>query len=226
MDALGTTATTTYFTAARTAGHLPANFHSETEFSTGHTETGSGGIADAVANEAFTISYVSTDYAQPIGVAPHVASPTANIQNDASVSSGVKKFIPPGINTAKQIMIAQPAPTTSDPATWGTDGINPNPTGNVAYPIGGFTWMYVYTCYTSQTAVNDMRQAGFGLLNYMYGPSADVTTILNAHGFSALPGSWKNAVKDFYVAATADSVNTRIRKAPSAGVCTTGATAF
>ena len=88
--------------------------------------------------------------------------------------------------------------------TWGLTF--PAPALARAYPIGGFGFIDLYTCYASaavRDAMAGTTAGNLGLLRWFFGSSAEnssqVKTELNRNGFSALPGSWAGAVKKLLV---------------------------
>ncbi len=224
-NAWGTAASTKYFTNARSSSHpLPANFYSETALD-GGTETGTPGIADAVGNNAYVIGYISPDYAAPLGVSPHPAPVSANVAN----STGA--FIPPGIATSALIMVNATPPSVADANAFATAGSNADPAGANTYPIGGFTWIELYSCYASSTVVQDLVSPGAGstgLVKWLVSTYSteqtglDVPEIMGNNGFSPIPDSWKVKIRAFYFNGGATS---HIGVAPRTGICASGAVA-
>ena len=91
-----------------------------------------------------------------------------------------------------------------NPLNWGLTF--PAPALTRAYPIGGFGFIDLYTCYASaavRDAMAGTTAGNLGLLRWFFGSSAEnssqVKTELNRNGFSALPGSWAAAVKKLLV---------------------------
>lgn len=215
-------ASTIYF--AHNAATLPANFYDEQTLTSG--ETGGDGIADAVAATTGAISYDSPDYALPYGVTGHTASPTANLQNQHSVSAGgAPVFTPPSqAGTAAIMASATPPAANSSAAAWGSAGIVANPTGMTAYPIGGFSWLLPYSCYHEVATLDALITGTVGLYKFIWGTGTDATTvsaILETHGFAPLPSAWLTAANH---AAFRDT-GTKIRRSggANAAFCSSGA---
>jgi ABC-type phosphate transport system substrate-binding protein len=90
-----------------------------------------------------------------------------------------------------------------NPLNWGV--VNPLPLATAAYPIGGFTFLDMYTCYASATDVNALvakvatTPGTFGLFRWYFGSTTDnaglVKRELTANGFSLPPSSWISGAK-------------------------------
>ncbi len=177
---------------------------------------GSEGIADSVAATDGAVSYLSPDFALPFHVGTHIASPTANIVNKSGT------VVPPTPYSASLIMASAPSATSADSAaTWGTKGVNADPAGLNSYDIGGYTWIYLYTCYANLQDFIDVASGSQpGTWGWYYGATgqADVTAILSNNGFARIPNSWLRNIRDLLFS----NANTKIRFGASAGVCTGG----
>jgi ABC-type phosphate transport system substrate-binding protein len=87
-----------------------------------------------------------------------------------------------------------------NPLNWGV--ANPTPLASGAFPIGGFTFYDLYTCYASAADVSAIAGTTAGALGYFrwyFGSATEnggkVKAALNANGFAAVPGSWSGAAK-------------------------------
>jgi phosphate transport system substrate-binding protein len=182
------------------AGILPPNFHGT---------PGSAGIKSSVNGTAGSVGYVSTDFVLPIDPTGPKAM---NLQTWASfVAAGTPSFRAPTFKNASTIMSAFKAPSfakgcatlpegcASNPLAWGVT--NPTPTSASAYPVGGFTFIDMYTCYASATDVDALVGTTAGSLGYFrwyFGSAAEngglVTKALNANGFGIIPTSWNKSI--------------------------------
>jgi phosphate transport system substrate-binding protein len=202
------------------ASPQPATWVDENTLNTrdGFVQNGDDGMADAIRNHDGAIGYISSSFAEPYGTPLSNPSPTANLVN----SSGT--VVPPTPYSASLIVAGLPAPNPGDDATtWGIKGLAPpQPTNKFAFPIGGFSWVYLYTCYANQTDFFDIAsgsQPGVWGWYFDEAGQADVTAILKHHGFARIPNNWLRAVRNLLFS----DPTTKIRVGPSAGVCTGGA---
>src|SRR5262249_18261875 len=120
---------------------------------------------------------------------------TANLQNEYDVSinmTGTPTFVAPTVAaTAEAIQQTTPvfdSTTLGNPLLWSLQGVVPNPTGKDAYPIAGFTWIDLYTCYNSPV---NMSQQVKSILYTLYA-GGPYEAILNDNGFAMVPYVWLN----------------------------------
>ena len=177
---------------------------------------GSGGMKTNVLSHQGSMGYVSTDFVLPVDAGGPKA---ANLQTWASFG-GTKVFKAPTAKNATPIMTATittpelkapsfaancgtlPQGCAADPLAWGKT--NPTPLSAGAYPIGGFTFADLYTCYASATDVDALVGVTAGSLGFWrwYNGTATeqggtdlVKAALTANGFSKIPGSYISAIK-------------------------------
>ena len=213
-----------WFINVRNAGLLPASYVGA---------AGNGGVAATVNATVGAVGYNTPDFIQPVDPAGPKA---ANLQTWYSfVNSGTvaKKFIAPGPKGGTAIMSALKPPTftpasgvgscdaanstgvapriqSSDgicahnPRNWGVT--NPTPLSTSAFPIGGFTFMNMYTCYASTTdrdALVGVTAGNLGLWRWWFGSATEnaskVKTELTSNGFSLVPSAWISGAKKLLV---------------------------
>ena len=170
--------------------------------------SGSAGVSQAVASNAYSIGYVSPDYTNLVSpAAPGTGSPapaTALLQNQNDINNSRANFGKSAayinVEAAQSSIVA---PSNTDTALqWGqklnlrqggttptaTDERN-NPTGRNAYPINGFTFLNFYTCYPSEkrTGVRSF------IINYIAAGSGDDKA--KAAGFAPLGATLKDALR-------------------------------
>jgi len=195
---------TSFFINVFNAGHLPSNFlNNSTQTGVNGGASGSGGVKAAILANAGSIGYVSPDFVKPIDTSGPQA---ANIQNyHTFYTAQTPVYIPPTAAAATAIMVSaqppkftgSPAPA-ADPLNWGA--INPKPTAVKAYPFGGFSFIDLYSCYSSAADVAALtRTTGkVGYLTWYYGSSTVnkgvPANILAANGFAPVPPIWANAI--------------------------------
>jgi phosphate transport system substrate-binding protein len=192
-----------FFVNVKNAIGLPANFVGA---------SGSGGMKTAINATAGAIGYISPDFALPIDPTGPQA---ANLQTWASfVAAGTKVYKAPTAKNGTAIMGAVKAPLFTknscptapggicahDPLNWGVTNSKPLSAG--AYPIGGFTFIDTYTCYTAAAdvdAIAGVTPGALGLFRWFFGTTTDnslhVKTELTNNGFSLVPGGWISAAK-------------------------------
>jgi phosphate transport system substrate-binding protein len=160
---------------------------------------GSGGVSTAVANNRYSIGYVSPDYTDIVAnPAPGAGSPppaTANLQNQADIDKGKNNNFDHSASF-KNVRSAQngiEAPLLTDSAiVWGQklallDTRANNPTAGTAYPIVGYTFMNFYTCYP--------KAKGKGVIAFAkYLVSGEAADKAIAAGFAPLAGDIRAAV--------------------------------
>jgi ABC-type phosphate transport system substrate-binding protein len=200
-----------WFINVNAAALLPGNFVGA---------KGSGGVKTAITTTAGSMGYVSTDFVLPVD---GTGSKAANLQTYNSFFNGTTKvFKAPTAKNATPIMTATattpelkvpsfaancatlPEGCANNPLDWGKTA--PTPLAAGAYPIGGFTFADLYTCYASATDVDALVGVTVGSLGYwrwyegsaleQSGGTTDlVKNALTANGFSKVPGSYISAIK-------------------------------
>jgi phosphate transport system substrate-binding protein len=196
---------TSFFINVFNAGHLPANFYND-KATTGVSGGvgGSGGVKTAIKNVVGAIGYVSPDFVQPVDLA---GAQAANLQTYYSFSHGttpVYKAPTPAnatliMNTAVPPAFTGSPSAASNPLKWGA--VQPSPTNTQAYPIGGFSFIDLYTCYKSATDVTALVGTTAGKLGYLtwyYGSKTQnggvPASTLAADGFAPVPAAWATAI--------------------------------
>jgi len=198
-----------FFIAVNTAGHMPAGAVGA---------SGSGGVKTAINANVGSVGYISPDF---ISNVDPIGPKAVNLQSwNSFVNNLTKKFVAAGPKSGTAVMGAIKAPLfTAGSCPVGTakgqasDGIcahnalnwgvtNPTPISAAAFPIGGFTFVDMYTCYASASDVNALvgtTAGSLGLFRWFFGSSTDnalkVKTELTANGFSLVPGSWISGAK-------------------------------
>jgi len=202
-----------FYINVNNAGHLPANF-------TG--ASGSGGVKAAVFGTVGAVGYLSPDFVKPIDTSAN-ASAAANVQTYASLIAATAPVykaptakngtaIFSGSLAKAPLFTAASCPVGTafgqaadgicahNPLNWGVT--NPTPASSGAYPIGGFTFIDLYTCYASaadKDAVAGKAAGSLGLFAWYFGsatqnggkPKLELTN----NGFSVVPGSWLSGAK-------------------------------
>ncbi len=202
------TANNSFFINVFGKGHLPSNFYNNATFAgvAGGAKTNLG-VQLATDATVGAIGYVSTDFAQPVvtgnDAKGNPVPAAANLQTYLSYSTGATPvYQAPRASTAYAILqTATPPSFSGSPApalnalNWNV--VNPTPTNKNAYPIGGFTYFLLYSCYASATDVAS-HVGPSGLLTWWYGSSTlnsgipDAT--MTAEGYSPIPNAWTVAV--------------------------------
>jgi ABC-type phosphate transport system substrate-binding protein len=213
-----------------TKQHLPSNFYNDNGTglskgtgSTGYTGgcKGSGGVQLCIDGTPGAIGYISPDFVQPIvtgndklGNAVPVA---ANIQTYASYSAGSTAiFLPPTAKAAGISMAAAAVPTGSNitnPLAWGV--VNPTPSAAAGYPIAGFTFIDMYSCYAAPATVDALvgKVSGAnGLFTWYFGNGTTnggvPASTLSANGFAPVPSVWATAINSLLATNTATKIGT------------------
>ena len=210
---------TSFFFNVFSKGHLPANFYNNSSFSgvVGGVVTITG-MQEAVDATPGAVGYLSTDYAPPTatGTDPlgNPIAAAANIQSYASFSTpgAAPKYFPPSAAHTLSIMKSATPPSFAggasapalNPINWSV--INPAPTDPNAYPIGGFAYFELYSCYASATDLDALigTKAGqLGLIRWYFGSATEngniPATVLQSQGFNLPPGSWVAAARTLLV---------------------------
>ena len=195
---------------------LPANFVGA---------SGNGGVKAAVLGGQGRIGYSTTDFVNLKSNKPDPTGPkAANLQSYASfiaVPAIAPVWKAPTFGNAGKIMVPTPGQATTnylkapsfakncatlpqgcatDPLAWGK--ANPAPTHTGAYPIGGFSFIDMYTCYATANEVNDLvgtTPGSLGFLRWFFGTSGENANqpkkSLNLNGFGAIPGGYISAAR-------------------------------
>jgi ABC-type phosphate transport system substrate-binding protein len=180
---------------------LPANFLNNMTL-TGVTggASGGGGVKKAVLATTGSIGYVSPDNVQPVASSGPQA---ANIQSYYSfLHKTTPVYVAPtptGATNAMQNSAPPTASESSNPLNWGAT--QPLPTSTLAYPIAGFSFIDLYTCYKSSAVAASLRATTAGKEGYLvwyYGTSSInkgvPAAILKQDGFAPVPTSWNTAI--------------------------------
>jgi ABC-type phosphate transport system substrate-binding protein len=166
------------------------------------SQSGSGGVASYVANNANSINYVSPDY---VGAAFGYKTLPASIQYPAATALFVKPS-----STAAADLAAGVTTVPNNAYDWGQPLNNQVLAQNLplnnsnaqfpkgAYPIGGYTFIETYACPAQPSAVNQLwtwyfTSSGKGLHTYNEGYKF-VSAYLKATGFAAPPVNTKTGV--------------------------------
>lgn len=217
-----------WFLNLANAAILPANFVGVSGSGGMKAATGNGSATQSPIDGA--IGYVSTDFVLPVdsngpkaaniqtfytllnGLAPVFKSPNFKAANlimstlkaPLSTASSCPTSAPNVYNDANpggtSPFKSPDGVCSHNPLNWGLT--NPAPTGTGAYPIGGFTFADIYTCYASASDVDAIRSTTAGSLGFWrwyFGSATEnlgkPKAALNANGFAAVPGSWVSAAK-------------------------------
>jgi ABC-type phosphate transport system substrate-binding protein len=139
------------------------------------------------------IGYSSADFVQPVVPALSGGLATANLQSQFDLDAATGTFVAPTV-AATTLALSSVVPNfNNDPAlrgnalAWSSQGVIPNPSVPGAYPIAGFTWMFMYQCYQNNGIPYDVLLTNF--LAGLYG-SLDIENMLNANGFIKVPYPW------------------------------------
>jgi ABC-type phosphate transport system substrate-binding protein len=227
------------------AGHLPANFYNNSAFSgvTGGVQSNSG-MELAVDATVGAIGYIAPDFAQPILTGNdkngNPVAAAANLQTWHSFSAHLTPlYAPPAPKYANYIMqsatppafTCTPAPCqipAVNPLNWGP--VNPTPTATNAYPIGGFQYFFLYSCYSNATTLNALASTtagSLGLFRWYYGTATENSSVpandLAASGYSAIPAAWAAGVKKLLFSYTATRLGTPKKLNTACAAITKGA---
>ncbi|HTJ62403.1 MAG TPA: substrate-binding domain-containing protein [Alphaproteobacteria bacterium] len=196
---------TSFFINVFNAGHLPSTFiNNSTLTGVSGGANGSGGVKAAILNTPGSIGYVSPDFVLPVD---NTGPQAANLQTYISFKNGTTPiYKAPTPATATPIMagttppsfVGSPSPA-SNPLNWGA--LNPLPIAPGAYPIGGFSFINFYSCYSSVDVVNALvspTAGNVGYLKWYYGNNSTnggiPAQILANDGFAPVPASWAAAI--------------------------------
>jgi phosphate transport system substrate-binding protein len=166
-----------------------------------------------------SIGYVSPDFVQPVD---KTGPQTANLQTYATFSAGGTPLYvapTPGNATAAMATTKPPTFTKANPLNWGA--VSPTPTAAHAYPASGFSFIDLYTCYSSPavvTALVSTTAKKFGYLTWYYGSTTVnqgvPAAILGKDGFAPVPPAWSSLINTLLTSSTL-GINT-----PGKGACT------
>lgn len=198
---------TSFYINVFKANHLPSNFLNNSTL-TGVTggASGSGGVKAAINATAGSIGYVSPDFVLPVDPAGPEA---ANLQTYATFAKGTTPVYkaPTAANATLTVNSSRPPafPTAAaDPLNWGA--VAPLPINAGAYPIAGFSFIDLYSCYASATDVAALVGTTTGKVGYLpwyYGASSVNNNvpknILAADGFAPVPAVWATAINKLLV---------------------------
>jgi ABC-type phosphate transport system substrate-binding protein len=215
-----------FFINVFNAGHLPSNFiNNSTLTGVSGGASGSHGVQLAVDATPGAIGYVSPDFVQPVATGNDTkGNPIAASANPQTYYSYINKttasYIAPTPKNATPIMSSTTPPSFSgSPApalnalNWGA--VNPLPSSSGAYPIGGFTFVDLYSCYASATDVTALvgtTAGSLGVFRWYYGSSTEnngvVSSTLAEDGFAPVPGAWLAAAKTLLTTNTSTKIST------------------
>ena len=159
-----------------------------------------------------SIGYVSPDNVKPVNSKGPAA---ANIQSYYTFAHKTTPvYIAPTAAAATHAMsTAQPPSFTGgasahavNPLNWGVT--EPLPSSQLAYPISGFSFIDLYSCYKSEATVAALtgKTGKVGYLTWYYGSStinnATPAGILAQDGFAAVPATWSTAINTLLQSST------------------------
>jgi len=183
-------------------------------------QSGSGGITTYVNTHPGSVGYASVDFAQPVNSAGPKAmnlqtydsfnnntQPDFKQPNKASGVALMTGVLPPQGNCTTAATYAKgtspDGKCAHNPVNWGVTV--PKPGNAAAYPIGGFTFMFAYSCYgtvvnggltTAPRLVGNVGKVGF--FRWYYGlPAVNGSKVVNAlakNGFAPVPPLWRTAI--------------------------------
>jgi hypothetical protein len=115
-----------------------------------------------------------------------------------------------------------------NPINW--SAIQPAPTNVNAYPIGGFAYFDLYSCYANATDVDALvgvTPGKLGLMRWYFGTTTEnggiPATILPSEGFSPLPVKWVAAAKQLLITNTYTRIGTPKKPNTACATITKGA---
>jgi len=227
--------------------HLPYNFYNDLGVNkyTGNVTGGANsnsGVQEAVdlpAN-AGAIGYVSPDWAQPVQAGNDAngspVSAAANLQTYYSYTKTPTKpsYLAPTPASTIPIFATITPPSFSggatapavNPINWTV--VNPTPSATTAYPIGGFNYVYLYSCYASATDVAALvgtTKGSLGLWRWYFGSLTENAkiplTTLESQGFAPVPSAWLTASQELLVTSLYTKIGTFGAKGSSNTGCAT-----
>jgi len=128
--------------------------------------------------------------------------------NGVDTSLRPPSFVVTGANSCNTL----PEGCATDPAAWGKT--NPGPLGRGSYPIVGFSFMDMYSCYASAQDVQDLfgnARHNLGFIRWYFGLTLEtvsngglatnvVANALHKAGFSRVPATYWPAIKGLLTA--------------------------
>ncbi len=236
------TSNNSFFINVFNAHHLPANFYNNIAFSTvsGGASSNSGVQLSTDATVG-GIGYLSTDFAQPVQTGNDAdgrpVDAGANLQTYYTyINNLTPVYEPPTGAHAYYIMSTATPPSFTggasapavNPLNW--EPVNPIPTNKNAYPIGGFTYFLLYSCYSSATDVDALvgtTAKSLGLLRWWYGSSAENGGVplntMTSEGYSAIPNAWITAAKTLLTTNVYTKISTPGKKSTACAKVSKGA---
>lgn len=159
--------------------------------------SGNSGVVQRIQQVNGAIGYSTADFVQP--VVPGGPA-TANLQSQWNISTNSTEFVAPTV-AATQLAMASAIPTfdsnsRGNALAWSLQGVAPNPTLPGAYPLAGFTWMFMYQCYQVPT-FNDAKTLVNIFLNFLFG-APEAQAIIQANGFATVPQVWVNEIAQLF----------------------------
>jgi ABC-type phosphate transport system substrate-binding protein len=212
LSASGNNATagnTKFFINVAAGPGLPSNFVGQ---------SGSKALRDFVHDNNGSVGYVSTDFVLPVDTSAKTVK-SANLQTWASFVAGTKKWAAPTATASADIAVGIAPPSahkascpigtgagqspdgrcSHNALNWGI--ATPTPTSKAAWPVGGFTFIDMYTCYASAADVDALvgtTSGSLGFWRWYFGTNADNGSLpgnsLASNGFAPVPGNWKTAI--------------------------------
>jgi phosphate transport system substrate-binding protein len=200
------TSNTKFYISLFTANDLPSNFlNNEALTGVKGGANGGGGVKTAILGTVGSIGYVSPDNTQPANAKGPAA---ANLQTFLSFfRKTTPVYVAPTPAAATAALVVAKPPSFSggasapaaNPLKWGAT--TPLPAGVSAYPIAGFSFIDLYTCYKSVATVEALTGTTAGKLGYLswyYGSSTQnkgiPASVLATDGFAPVPAAWSTAV--------------------------------
>jgi len=195
------TSNTKFYISLFGKNDLPANFlNNETLTGVTGGANGGGGVKKAILATTGSIGYVSPDNVQPTTSSGPEA---ANIQSYYSfINKATPAYIAPTAATGTAAMLTAAPPkfngSASNPLNWGATV--PLPAAQGAYPIAGFSFIDLYTCYQKPATVAALAATTgkVGYLTWYYGSSTinggAPAALLKQDGFAQVPAAWSTAI--------------------------------
>ena len=191
-------------------------------------QPGNNGIRTFVNATPGAVGYMTTDFIKPVNSGgPRSMNLQTWLTHNTKAATPV--FKQPNKASATAIMVSAAVPSTvlgscttattyaagtspdgkcsHNPINWAPT--NPMPAGAAAYPIGGFTMIYAYSCYAN--AANGglttaprlvAKTAKWGLFSWYFTDPATnlvnqkVVNSLSKNGFGAVPAAWRTGINN------------------------------
>ncbi len=207
------TSTTGFFPKVNAAHHLPSSFLVGGASGNGGVEAATASTNGAIGylSPGFVNGYASAPTGAPLAAAVQVAGTASTKPKFAqptlkAVSAVMAKAVPPSFNAGSCTTATGWAMGTSpdgvcahNPMNWGV--LNPVPVpSSSTYPIGGFTFIDMYSCYANTTEVAALASTktpnGLWYWHMKNSSSSKIPgKVLNDDGFSVLPSAWTKAIE-------------------------------